>query len=330
MQPLMGKKIAILGGMGARGEARDALIEELGLAGLEWVYSERNKVKEFAKFCESVYPGKYDYIFLLTKFISHKVWEHIKKYNLSDIRLVRVNGSYNAEGFIRALLEQYPVKEPARTDTTLEAPVFKRLLTLAEADNSAPVPTQEEPAENSETVFRAKSSEEIVLSARVQALEAQVKRLQQNQQDPALVKSATLFYKAFVDFVGDYPIPPNLEQAKIALLKFIPKHNVDGDKIMPPSANNKDTDIMLSNIVLSELLVSTMGTIRFFTERVATDKQGACIVCRRHKSIGCLEDCLVERTMQIHKYISKGLQVAKGPNVDDVLKFLKKRVSEYK
>jgi hypothetical protein len=323
-QPLSGKKIAILGGMGSRGESRDALIEELDLAELDWVYSERNKVKEYANFCESVYPGKYE---------SHKVWEQIKKYDLASIKLVRVNGSYNAEGFIRAVLEQYPVKEEARSETTLEALVFKRLLAPAEADNTeVKFVTQPTPPKiPSEIPVGRPTQEEIRLAQKVVALEAEVTRLRQAQQDDGLLKSAVSFYDGFASFVGGYPIPVYLKKAADEFLQNLKERDVDvkrhGGLI---AARPKDEMVMMTNIVVSEMFSILRLTLQYTCEKKPTDRHGACLACGRHKSIGCRENCSYIRMREIYTHICKGLDIAKSPSLKDVLGFLKNRVLEFR
>lgn len=324
---LTGKKIALLGGMGSRGESRDALIKELGLAELNWVYSERNKVKEYRIFCESLYPGKYDYIFILTKFISHKLWEQIKKADFEGTPLIRVNGSYNAEGFLNALAEQSPVKDD-KPEEVIQAPVvIKKLLAPAESDKSEFKPQEVigedglDPNWDWQVILGAKTPHAV--KARILALETQVKRLEANQQDLSLLKSAASFYNAFVEFVETYPTPSYLTHAKNNLYECLRKHNVIVKENIVPRIGVSDTELMLSNITLGHLFTALKGMVEFFSNRIVEDKRGACIACGRHKSVGCREDCLNAFVGRTYKYIIKGLQVARMPNLKDVDQFLK-------
>jgi hypothetical protein len=328
---LNGKKIAILGGMGVRGESRDALIIELGLAELTWIYSERNKVKEYAIFCEAIKPGKYDYIFILTKFLSHKVWEHIKKADIKDIPLIRINGSYNAEGFLRALQEQTAIGEEVKPNEAIQRPaIIKKVLTPAEADISEAnigVP-QTEPIDSNAIADKINRPKESRLYDKITALEAKIKVLEANQQDMVLLKTATQFYNAFIDLADGFPIPADLKESKSALLGSLKVHGMNVKEASTPRAEPGEIDVMMSNIVLSKLFTSLGVTMRFFSEEKVTDRHGACIACKRHKSVGCHRDCPHYTLKELYKFVQKGTQIAKSPTIMDTAKFLVQRIGE--
>jgi hypothetical protein len=332
---LKGKKIAILGGMGARGESKDALIVELGLAELRWVYSERNKVKGFAIFCESLYPGKYDYLFVLTKFINHKAWDQLKKAKEVGTPLIKINGSYNAEGFLKALEDQLGIKDHTQ-DEVIEAqvPIVKRILSQAIPDMSEvklePLREELRPTHKSnwELILVAATPEDAKdrHDKKVMALEAEIKRLSERQQDPGLLKSAASFYDAVAEFVGGYPVPVYLAKAKDILIESFEKHKVKVNKNVMDIPGNFDRQVMVSNIVLSELMMSVKGVLQFTIEDIATDRHGGCVVCKRHKSIGCQKDCARYRLKEIYTHVSKGLKIAKGPKVEEAAEFIKNRM----
>ena len=60
MNPLKGKRVALIGGLGSREEVRQRLISDLELDELDWIYSEKSKTKVFEIFADAFYPGKYD------------------------------------------------------------------------------------------------------------------------------------------------------------------------------------------------------------------------------------------------------------------------------
>lgn len=308
---LKGKRIALLGGIGARPESRQQLIDDLGLESLDWVYGERNKTREYSTFIDSLYPGKYDYLFVLTKFISHKVWDMLKSVKF-DLPVIRVNGSYNSEGFVKALFEQ--TKQDAPEESVEQAPttVTKRLLEPARA-HEGPIPTQdtvkEAPGNQDEAFIRLQEAKKKA-DQRIIALEIQVSKLTRHQQDHQVLTATQEFHTNVHKFLDDMPVPTWLHEADTKLVRVMAKHDIE---LKPPAKVKKtqNEEIMRSNLLLGKMFMEARGFLKSLNERAFRDRYGACMLCKRHIGVGCNEECPSWRLKKLSEHIEADLEIIK-------------------
>jgi hypothetical protein len=326
-QVLKGKRIAVLGGLGARPEAAAKLREELEVAELVWIYSERSQVKPFINFLDGVHPDKYDYIFVLTKFISHKLWDVLKKTKtaLGETPIIKVPGSYNTENFIRSLFKQsFKPEEVEQVEQVLPKPVFRTFLKPEELSDPGPLPVVA-PKEDVQgearwqEMFGASTPEEAKarVDKRILALEARVAKLSANQLDEGLIKAASAYHSAVVGFFNDLPVPNDVNRAEEGLIKSLQKHNVAVTKPIGgenPANADVQAAIMRTNIILSTLMDRSINLLSGIANNPLRDRFGACVSCKRHKSAGCGPDCGFSRLNGLVKTLTTSVNLVKPPS----------------
>jgi hypothetical protein len=304
--PLKNKRVALLGGQGARPEAKDNLVAELELASLEWVYAEKGKTKEYTNFFDSFRPGKFDYVFVLTKFISHKVWDMLKVANLGDTTLVRINGSYNAENFVNALFEQTSIKPELPVEQAPVQQVTWKTLEPAKAHDMPPPPVQDHgpaPELNQElihwrNVFGAPTPEKAKakVDARIAALEARVAQLSATQRDEDLIKAAHRYHRAIEEFLQGIPVTHIVEKTGEHFVKALKRNGVDFEKPIPnwvPSDKEFQNVVMRTNLMLGKMFSDAIGMLKTLSSEAVYDNYNACRHCKRNKSIGHHHNCPV-------------------------------------
>lgn len=323
MTDLKDKRIALIGGIGARGESRQKLIEELGLAELEWVYSEKGKTREFEIFFDSLRPGKYDYVFILTKFISHKVYTLLKKSNTQGTPIIKVNGSYNSESFLNALLTQTPIKVDEQPTEQVQPIVFKKFLKLDSTHEleSAPITTPEpivksdDEATRWRELFKYSTPEEAFkrINAKIENLESRVAHLGANQLDTELVKAANRYHLAVAKYLSGTPKPVEIIECGQQLNKALLKHSdVLGKEAVHIvyEKNVTNESIMRSYLLLTKLFDSSYEILKIIYSRKMYDRFGACLYCRMHKSKGCSPSCHTELMKKYMDHFDTSLNAA--------------------
>lgn len=299
--PLKDKRIALLGGIGSRPEAKAKLIEKLGLAELEWVSSERNGTKEYEAFCSGLYPGKYDYIFVLTKFSSHTLMNKLKSSKPDNIPLVKIKGSYNSQNFLAALFEQVlqppkelPVQEPPK-------PIITKTLEPALPDTTINnmvmdlVKETDQEVKRWQEMFGAPTPEKAMakIEIRVKALEARNRDLSQTQQDKKILNFAYDYISAMDKFIENMPTPGYVADAKDVLVKALKKHGFAFEKIKnktPKSEEDLGEMAMKTNLLFCAIFAQTRGILEIISQP-SYDRYGACEICKMHKNIGCMSNC---------------------------------------
>lgn len=310
---LKGKRIALLGGIGSRGEAREALIKELELAELEWVYGEKNTVKAYSNFAENLAPNRYDYIFVLTKFINHKIWDTLKAAKIQT-PMIMVNGSYNSQNFLNAFIKQTGIKPEEPEQEEAKPVVFKKVLEAAKPDTLTPTFEESmnsyEPDElkrwralfDSDTPEQAKKK----LENKFLAQESMIAKLKANQQDQNLLKRAHRFHTSVAEFLQDMPLPQELIEAGLELGSKLKKYEpqLDGDVAQFCRKTADKLNSLALNVLLLKGQEYTISISKDLSEN-AYDRYGACIFCKNHKSRGCPPTCEHYHLKQLTKELEK-------------------------
>lgn len=327
--PLKGKRVAIVGGDGARPESHKKLVDELELAELEWVYSDENKTLNYDKFIAGLRPGKYDYIFFLVKFTSHIAANKLKNADLFGIPLIRVRGSYNAQNFINDLFAQTSLEPEKPVEPAPVKVVIKKVLEPAKSDDSQVNSSHSEPAPSIEKRWAKTFGSPLPEVARaridkqIQALETRIKQLSTNQQDPHILEAAHNYYSAMSTFLDSMPVPAEVVEASNILVEVMNKHGISGTK---PHVKADEVFVLLkSNVLLSEMLTQCKSIFRKITEVTGYDRFGACTFCKSHKSRGCTPMCgrrLLEKQIE---YVEGAQNIAKKQGFEESLTNLIKR-----
>lgn len=321
--PLKDKRVALLGGIGARPEAKKKLIDELGLAELEWVYSEDNRTLNYEKFLTGLRPGKYDYIFLLVKFSSHIVVNKLKSADLFGTPLIKIHGSYNTQNFVNALFEQTDLEVVEEQEEEAPTQVIKKLLEPATPD------TTERPRLVAEENLLGDDHElaewhkhfgvvspEVAkrrVDVRISALETTIKTLKANQQDPELLDAALGYHSAVTKYLTKLPVPFYVGEANKRLEKSLKKHGLEPDGGAGITITDKqkfESMVMRTNAILSDVV---LGSIKLFKSQASDwvyNPRGACFSCKRHKSMGHAPDCAQHTFKQCIELLEKDLKQA--------------------
>lgn len=320
-QPLKDKRIALLGGQGQRPEAKQKLINELGLASLEWIVSHPDSPKPIENFCDGLYPGKYDYIFVLVKFSNNVIWNKLKVRKPDDIPVVKVKGSYNAQNFIAALFEQViqkpepePIQEPPKTiiTKTLEPAMpdtsnAPRLISEESIDTAADEVKRWQETFGASTPEQAKKKIEL----REKASEARIEKLKEGKRDEKLINAAYNFHQSFEKFMEGVPLPTYLDEARMELVKLLKKNGLAIEKPkknIPPTQDDVLDVLIRTNKMFSELFSETKNILHTLSIP-KYDKYGACAICKMNKSFGCMPNCPFENLKTLLKFFEEATNI---------------------
>lgn len=99
-----------------RPEARDRIIDAFGLSVFQWVPTTDNKgVRQVQSLCGRIERGTVDVVFLLTKYISHKLSNQVSDaVKGADVHLVYLNDGYGVSHIKRAIEEAIPRQNMAQ------------------------------------------------------------------------------------------------------------------------------------------------------------------------------------------------------------------------
>ncbi len=110
-----GKRALIVGGQGARPEAKNKIEKVFDFAVVDWFYGERGGDTMYMKACQSILMGKYDVVLLLTNFSSHSSMNVVREAKRCGVQVVMIPAGYSPNAISTAIDNQVCRKLPQKT-----------------------------------------------------------------------------------------------------------------------------------------------------------------------------------------------------------------------